>query len=458
MAAIASRATAGPPKSQPKPQKLANLSEMSVDAVLSEIDRLTSAGHIDLESDKERCNQCLERCDELWDDDENWDDRRNLPHARALLLCCAVMWIACKRGDLGTSKVDRRLFVYACMVLPACIVSVADEQNEWGYPAGAAELVDSTELALRERVKDPEVTLAHLLATGLERLNEQPNPSSDVALPVLRALEGFVQGLVQWGDGGDDEGKTLGAMSGVDRKLRVHHATALMQSGALATAIATAELHRSNSDVSICVLRMLVEAAGERPDRLLVPLDDSASSRSVSLCDALASLGALSLATHAIRSFTQTGSLMTVATRLLDLLTGTEGGRRAARECQAASALDVLIRQCTEDGDAEEEDEGRGVAGLDFESPKRDDLAGLDVEELKVLRAVLGSEDIAGIMNELAPGSMPDGAWEDDDMARGEVEGGEVQVESRGDAGNASNGPSIAHVCRKFGETAWYWY
>ena len=47
-----------------------------------------------------------------------------------LSFCVAVMWIACKRGDLGTSKVDRRLFVYACMALPACIVF---EQNEWGY-------------------------------------------------------------------------------------------------------------------------------------------------------------------------------------------------------------------------------------------------------------------------------------------------------------------------------------
>ena len=127
MAKISSRV---PPESKP-PLDASAIARLAPRAVLDELDGLMLGSSRVSESAKELCSACLDRCDAIWSGDDICDhDVDELPHSRALLLTGVAMWLACERGELSTCKVDRKLFVYACMLLPSVLMR---QQNGKGY-------------------------------------------------------------------------------------------------------------------------------------------------------------------------------------------------------------------------------------------------------------------------------------------------------------------------------------
>lgn len=445
MAAISSaRGTQKPPPAA---------AELSAVGALDECDRILASGRLS-EREKEHCIACLERCEELWSDEDSWEYDETfaeLPHERALVSLGVAMSVACTHGEPSTNKADRKLFVYACMLLPAVVVPLADRQGGDGFPVGATTFVDAAEVALRERIRkldggsnEVNVSLASLLATGLTRLNEQqPAPSADVAVPVLGALAALARSMLQCGEAGG-AAPTIGAMHPAAMSLPVAHATSLLKSGAIAAAIATAAVHPTSREVSKHAIGALAAAAGDHPDRLLMcDVQLSGVARHVSMCDALADVGALSPVVHAIRAFASP-----LAIELLDALTSTAVGRHAARACDAMSALDAQIIGCAEGGDEDGSDSSEGS-----------DAGGLDIDQLKVLRAVIAADDLAAIMNELAPGVGLGGCTGvTDDAPDEEALDDSRAAETDAQQGEESGGPPYMHGCAKTGVAAWYWY
>ena len=487
----------------------APIAELSAEATLDAFDVLTTSGCLQdtvRKAERERCVACLERCEDLWDDawDEDegiWDVK--LPHDRALVAAGISMWLACERGDIGGKKCDRKLLVYACMLIRALLAPVVDcHDDEGGRLVGApCTLVDRAETTLRQRTGDTSATLLRLLATGLGMLDAAaggqrssqagdaqsapaPSVTADVTVPVLGALCELIRAFVRpadpgdgsggYGGGGDDRPTTASTEDTLPmRALPVSRAVALFDSGALAAALATAAVHAASPELQRGVVHVLSATAGDAPEQLLLPDGGAESDQPISMADRLVAIGALPPVVCAIRRHTTHPRLMASAVHLVDALTSTGGGRRAARECDAAGALDSLIQLCA--GIAADDGGGGNVCDGDCGT-----LASLDVGRLKVLRAVVHSDDLASVLNELAPGSVPtedagvsgreaaaeaDGREAEAEAAGREAEeeveaaGRKAEAETAGREAEAEAGPPVAQTWGgQLGETASYWY
>ena len=401
-------------KSNIPPLCESNIEQLSADAALDLFSQLTLSGDLHDEDTKDMCVSCLERCDDIWSDSN--DEDLPLPHQRALFALGAAMCLGTTIG-LAASKATRKLFVYACMLLSAVLGSIAEEQSEGTDPSGVvADLIDATEAAL-----DGGATLFQLVAAGLSALNEEAVPSAQVAVPVLRALETLIRSLHE--PRCDDQGQGRAC-------LPLPRAQALLDTDALSVAIATAALHAESKDVHAPVIGILQAAAG----------DDPAQRLSV---DTLVSRGGLSTVVRTLRTFPQEAALMAQACLVLDFLTSTERGRLAAREADAAAALDGVIEACTKRQNAEE----------------RQDEALLDVNNLRVLRAVLASAELADVLQELAPGAQFPVEVSFSKFAQGAQQGFAPQQAAASTTTTRSGAaPPIAHTWGKEGDLAWYWY
>ena len=241
MAAIARRAASSASASKTNQP----VAELSADAALDEFDRLAASLCVDKESDKERCIACVERCDEIWsdaaDDGASRDEVANLPHLRAIASLGVAMWLSCHRGDMS-SKTDRKLFVYACMLLSAVLAPIADQEHD-DDPATATALVDSAEAQLRDRTEDPCATLPCLLSLGLQRLNSLPSPSADVAVAVLRALQTLITALTDSTLERELVSGDIGVVSGCSQALPAQVCTTVACSATCAPACVRACIH-----------------------------------------------------------------------------------------------------------------------------------------------------------------------------------------------------------------------
>ena len=414
MSAIADRVACGAKTAIPEPEpKLdeATISQLSADEACDELDRCFRSTLS--ETDKELCIACLERCDTIWSDDDVWDHAvDDFPNVRAVLLAGIAMWLTCERGDIGTHKVDRKMFVYACMLLPSVLGFIAYQQNEDGVEVGACDEIAAAEVELRKRTGHASISLMRLLTAGLAKLNAMPDANVNVVVPVLAALAGVASACVQTHDHPRRIATNAPIMTPGRRALAAPRAIELFESGALAEAIATAATHTAAHEVYRDLIRILT---------LLAPSDDMEDAQA--RCDALVSAGALPPALHAMRTFAEQDRLVEQAVDVLDKLTCTEQGRRAARECNAAGAIDALI------GIIE------GGASVHLH---------VSIDELKVLRAVVVSEDITGIMSELAPGLLQ-GVSEE---AQSVAEDNEADLRC----------PCVGYKYGPSGDTAWYWY
>ena len=359
-----------------------NIAELSANSVLD----LFESVYKSLEH-RECAIKCLERCDEIWSDEEE----NGLPHSRALLVAGCAMDVA-GTEDMGASKSARQMFVFGCMLVSTVLGAVSAEESEGGHPTLAADLLDAIEAGSGQ-------TLARLVGCGLECLNQQTNLSVDVFLPVLRSVEELVRSLVRW-------------------QLTLSRADALLASGAITAALSTAASHPSSAAVYRILASILTALAGPNPES--------------ELCDALVALGVLPAIIHAIRTFaTDSGeeSLVELMMGLLDALTQSDNGRSEARTNGAAGAIDVLLASRPGQGDTDWQ------------------------REAKVLRAVIASEDLAGVLSEL---NLPPDALEAA-SADADLSGRDPGPKAAAMAQPVGVAP-IAHVYGLDGDTAWYWY
>ena len=317
-----------------------------------------------------RCLACLERCEDLWSDDER---DQVLPHDHALKATAQVMLLALQPSLPYTNF--KKLFGYSCMLLSAVIEAVQEDEADEEAPPNAAVLLAAAEetLASAGMAVDSPTTFAALLAKGLEVVLERDASNADLALLMLRALRSLADGLALETPAADmapcasEEGAAQSAAPPVAMVMADADVAALIGSRALAMALETARAHASSLRVHSCLTSILYAMLSGGPaERRWLPAAGSTSPAAgstspaagaeapTSLCDALVCAGVLAPVVHALGSFAADEPLASRSMRILDALTRTEGGRRAAQELGAVRVLGELRV-----GDAERQREAR---------------------------------------------------------------------------------------------------
>jgi len=327
---------------RPQPLTLSAIPNMPAAAALDVLESLLALDEL-AEADESlpRCIACLERCEDLWSGND--DEPHTLPHGRALTAVAKAMWKA-----ESTQLFPHKLFGYACMLLSAIVEAILDDDADFSDSRlpriHACDLVDATEATLAPHNKP---TLASLLAAGLERLMSTPSGSNeDLILLPLRALQSLVCGLAAHSSHGGPDGLGAAPLPGA-------RVLGFVRSGALGAALDASHAHGQSWRVHSSLEGILSSLVGSRADRP-IPTEPPST-----VGDALLEAGVLGPVVHTIRTWCARSSamegLMERSTALLDALTKTNAGRRAARELGAVDALGELLAQWPDNAELQRE-------------------------------------------------------------------------------------------------------
>ncbi len=216
------------------------------------------------------------------------------------------------------------------MLLSAVIEAMSDDVTDFAHSSPPVrELVCAAEAMLAQHGTH---TLVSLLTAGLERLLQMPSDAiEDLVLLPLRALQTLVGGLA---DHGSPDGTPLAAAALPEARM-----LELERSRAVEVALEAARAHPDSWRVHSSLVGLL---------SCLVGTDSTVG-------DALVAAGVLVPLVHTIRTFASMESLAERSTALLEGLTRTDAGRRAARELGALDALGVLLSQWPDDANLQRE-------------------------------------------------------------------------------------------------------